>query len=107
MLTDLPRLHAGAHLNDGTDGLVPENASRRRLGNVALQDVQIGSADRGRIHSRDDVAIVFDLRVRDFAPALAARSLVHECVHRPTSASNPRLLSTVISIPTMDKVPTW
>ena len=41
--------HRAAHLGDDADALVTENPARRDGRNVALQDVQIGAADRRRV----------------------------------------------------------
>src|SRR5271157_5171064 len=39
-------LHTAAHLLDGADRLVAEDAAFADLGNVPFQDVQVGAADR-------------------------------------------------------------
>ena len=45
-VADSDARHAGADLLDGADRLVAEHASRAALGHVALEDVQVGPADR-------------------------------------------------------------
>src|SRR3978361_2005127 len=42
--------HGGAELEGGADRLVAEDASRFDPGHVALEDVQVGAADGGRVH---------------------------------------------------------
>ena len=42
-----------ADLLDGADGLVAEDRAGRGLGHVALEDVQVGAADRGGVDAHD------------------------------------------------------
>ena len=44
-----------ADLDDGSDGLVAEDPSRLDLGDVALEDVQVGPADRRGVDADDRV----------------------------------------------------
>src|SRR6185437_3830296 len=62
--------HAVAGLPDGPDGLVAQDPARLDRGHVALEDVQIGPADGGRVDLNDDVAVVGDLRGGHFFPGL-------------------------------------
>ena len=59
----------GAGFLDGTDGLVPENATLLDLRDVALEDMQIGAADRHRVDPHDDVGIGSEVGIRHFFPA--------------------------------------
>ena len=47
--------HRCADLDDRADGLVAEDRSRLHLGHVALEDVQIGAADRRRVDADDRI----------------------------------------------------
>ena len=58
---------------DGADGLVAEDAPVGHLGNVALQDVQVGAADRDRVDADDRVGVVDDHRLGDLLPRLVVR----------------------------------
>ena len=51
-------LHARADRLDGADRLVAEDAPVGDLGDVALQDVQVGAADRDRVDADDRVGVV-------------------------------------------------
>ena len=55
--------HRLAHLLDRSDGLMPEDPTCLDLGDVALEDVQVGATDRDRIDSDDDVGVGLQLRV--------------------------------------------
>ena len=48
----------GPDLGDGADALVAEDAARRHRRHVTLEDVQVGAADRGRVHPHDHVGRV-------------------------------------------------
>jgi hypothetical protein len=50
-------------------------------GHVALEDVQVGPADGGRVDPDDDVAVVEDLGVRYFFPGLLSGTVVDEGSH--------------------------
>ena len=50
-------------------------------GHVALEDVQVGSADGGRVDPHDDIAVVEDLRVSYFFPGLLPGTVVDEGSH--------------------------
>ena len=55
------RRDAAARLDDGADGLVAEDGPWLHLGDVALEDVQVGPADRRRVDLDDDVGRVQDV----------------------------------------------
>ena len=81
-------LDPAADALDGADGLVAEDASVGDLGDVALQDVQIGAADRDGVDAHDRVGVVDDHRHRDVLPRLVLRTVIHECLHlRPPSTA--------------------
>jgi hypothetical protein len=77
--------HAVADLRDGPDGLMAQDPAVADRGQVALEDVQVGAADGGRVDPHDDIAVVGDLRVRYFFPGLQTGTLVdegsHDCLH--------------------------
>ena len=57
-VADLDVLHAGADRLDGADGLVAEDAPVGHGRDVALQDVQVGAADRDGVDPHDGVGVV-------------------------------------------------
>ena len=63
------------------DGLVTEDPARRDLGNVALEDVQVGAADRDRLDPHNGIQIVPRHRIGDLVPGHRAFTVVHECAH--------------------------
>ena len=73
--------HAVAGLLDGPDGLVAQDPALADRGHVALEDVQVGPADGGRVDPHDDVAVVGDLRVRHLFPGLLTGTVVDEGSH--------------------------
>ncbi len=75
------RRDGGADLDDGADGLVAEDRPRRHLGDVALEDVQIGTADRRRVDAHDRVGRIDDRRVGHGIPGSLAWAVVHERLH--------------------------
>jgi hypothetical protein len=68
-------------LDHGADRLVAENAAGGGLGNVALEDVQVGTADRDRVDADDGVPVVGDIRVGYLLPLLAAGAAVNQRLH--------------------------
>jgi hypothetical protein len=60
---------------------VAEDPTGRHGRNIALQDVQVGAADRDSIDANDGVRVVADRRLRDLLPRLVAGSVVHNSVH--------------------------
>ena len=75
------RADAGADLQHGADRLVAEDRPGRRLGHVALEDVQVGAADRRGVDPHDRIGRVDDRRVIDRVPATFAGAVVHESLH--------------------------
>ncbi len=75
------RTDAVADLVDGPDRLVTQNPAVAHLRQVALENVQVGTADRGRIHLHDNVAVIGDLGVGYLVPGLAAGTVVNEGSH--------------------------
>src|SRR6185312_13707896 len=74
----------GAHRLDGADGLMPENPAVGDLGHVALQYVEVRTADGRAVDPHQGVGVVADLRGRDIVPGLGSRSVVDECSHGVT-----------------------
>jgi hypothetical protein len=62
------RRYGVAGLDDGAHRLVAEDRARLNLGHVALEDVQVGAADRGRVDADDRVRRLLDRRVGDLVP---------------------------------------
>ena len=71
----------GADSHDGSDSLVPEDPALGDGGNVALEDVQVGSADGRGVDAHDGVRGVGENGVGNLVPALPARTVVDECLH--------------------------
>jgi hypothetical protein len=57
---------------------VAEDASLFHGGDVALEEVQIGSADGGGLDLDDRVGRLMDGRLRDVVPGLVARPVIDE-----------------------------
>src|SRR5271170_3585038 len=75
------RTDAIADLVDGPDRLVAQDPAVAHLRQVALENVQVGTADRGRIDLHDNVAVIGDNRVGYLVPGLAPGTVVYECSH--------------------------
>src|ERR1019366_6433565 len=58
-----------------------EDAAYGHLGNIALQDVQVGPADGGRVHLDNDVRWTLDDWIRNLLPRLLSGTFVYECLH--------------------------
>src|SRR5580693_4561870 len=90
------RPHAGAGLDDGPDGLVAEDPALADRGDIALENVQVGTADGGRVDPDDDIVIAGDLWVWYLFPGLLARTVVndgsHDCLLLRSSASGTSLV---------------
>ena len=68
--------------DDGTDRLVAEDRPRLHLGHIALEDVQIGPADGGRVDPDDRVCRIDDGGVGNVLPGSLSRPVVDEGLHR-------------------------
>ena len=66
----LTGLDAGADRLDGADGLVAEDPAVGDGRDVALEDVQVGAADRHGVDAHDGVGVVDDRRLRHLLPRL-------------------------------------
>src|SRR5580693_3936929 len=75
------RTDAVADLVDGPDRLVAQDPAAAHLRQVALENVQVGTADRGRIHLHDNVAVIGDLGVGHLVPGLVPGTVVNEGSH--------------------------
>ena len=69
----LERRDRVADLDDRADGLVAEDRAGLHLGHVALEDVQVGAADRGRVDADDRVRRLLDGRDPGPRPRRARR----------------------------------
>jgi len=67
---------------DPTSSTVPAGGDLR---NVSTQNVEVGAADRHGVDADDRIGVVFDLGIGNRLPSLAARPVVHECLHRAPS----------------------
>src|SRR5207248_3463667 len=77
----LERRHRGADLDDRSHCFVSENRPGPYLGNVALQDVKVGPANRGRVDPDDHVGRLLNFRVRLLFPAAKPGPVVDERLH--------------------------
>ncbi|GAA3246276.1 hypothetical protein GCM10020256_73830 [Streptomyces thermocoprophilus] len=73
--------YVGAGLHDLADRLVSEDGAGADLGDVALEDVQIGSADGDGVDPDDRVGRLLDGRIRHVLPGGAARAVEHIALH--------------------------
>ena len=80
-VADLDRLDAGADCLDRPDRLVAEDPSVGHRGNVTLEDVQIGAADRDGVDADDRVGVARDRGLGYIFPSLLTGSVVHERLH--------------------------
>ena len=85
-VTDAESLDGIADLGDRADGLVAEDAAVGDGGHVAVQDVQVGAADRGGVDLDHDVGRFPDGCIGDVFPRLLARSVVYRAFIEPTLA---------------------
>ncbi len=74
--------HARPHRIDHPDALMPEDAPRRAGRDVALEDVQVGAANRGFGDPHHRVAGRLDFRLGAVFQGLQARPAVNKCFHR-------------------------
>src|SRR5580700_6584096 len=80
-VTARQRVHAVTDLDDRPDGLVAEDPALVHRGHVALEDVQVGTADGGRVDPHDGVVIADDLWVRYLFPGLLTGTVVNDGSH--------------------------
>jgi len=73
--------HRLADLGDRPDTVVPEDPAVGHRGDVALEDGQVGAADRAGGHRHGHIR-------RDFLPRIVARSVIDERLHQMTSVSS-------------------
>ena len=59
----------------------PSTVPAVHLGHVALEDVQVGAADRHGVDADDGIGVVDDRRVGDLLPVGLTGTVVDECVH--------------------------
>jgi hypothetical protein len=79
------RRNGVADLDHGSDGFVAEDPARLDLRNVALEDVQVGSADRRGVDADDRVRRGLDPRVGHGFPRALTWPVVHEGLHGSSS----------------------
>ena len=74
-------VHRGPHFLDAAHGLVAEDPSLFHGGHVALQDVQVGPADRGGRDPHESIGGLEDAGFRLVFPGALSRSVVDERLH--------------------------
>jgi hypothetical protein len=83
----------------GPDSLVTQDRPGSNLGHIALEDVEVGSADRRRVDPNDRIGRLLDRRIRHPLPGSLTRSVtsafmgssfVGHCHSRPACASRHR-----------------
>ena len=77
---------AGADLVDDADAFVAENAAGLAGRHVALEDVQVGAADRGLGDPDDRIGRRSDGRLGTIFQGLLAGSVIDECFHEARSS---------------------
>ena len=77
----LQRRDRGAGLDHRADRFMAEDAALGHRGHVALEDVQVGAADRRRLDLDDHVGRVLDARIVDVVPGPLPRTAEYECLH--------------------------
>jgi hypothetical protein len=75
------RRHGATGLDDGADGFVAEDRPRLHLGHVAVEDMEVGPADRRRVDPHDRVGRLLDRGVRNLVPGAVPGTVVHERLH--------------------------
>ena len=74
-----------ARVDDGADCFVAEDGARLHLRDVALEDVQVRSADRRRVDADNRVGRLEDARIGLRLPGLLAGTAVDERLHCESS----------------------
>jgi hypothetical protein len=64
---------------------VTKDPARRHLGDIPLQDVQIGTANRGGVDADDGVGLINHHRVGNLVPTLVVRTVIYESFHGDSS----------------------
>src|SRR5262245_18057291 len=80
-VSGLHRRHRGPDLDDRPDRLMTEDRARLHLGNIALEDVQVGAADGRGVDADDCVRRLLDHRVGHVLPRADAGPAVDETFH--------------------------
>ena len=80
MIARLQRIDGGADLLDDPHPFVAENAAGFASRHVALEDVQVGAADRRARHAHERVGGRLQFRHRPLLERLAP-GVVDECFH--------------------------
>src|SRR5580704_1004312 len=86
MIAEIERRDGRTCFMNDADAFVTENASRLTTRHIALQDVQIGAANRCARDAHDRVGRIDDGRHRTFVERSFSRAVIYECFHsRDTS----------------------
>src|ERR1019366_9555149 len=80
-VADVYVLHARADLFDAPHRLVADDAAVDHRQDVALQDVQVRAADRGRVDPHDRVGVGRQRRAGHLLPGLVPGTVVNERLH--------------------------
>ncbi len=76
--------HVRADLDDLADRFVAEDGSRAHLGDVPLQDVQVGPADGDGVDPHDGVGGFLEVGIGQILPRGPARTVEYVALHRDT-----------------------
>lgn len=80
-VTGADRADVAAHVDDLPDGFVSEHRAGAYLRYVALENVQIGPADRDGVDTDDRVGGILDTGIRHVLPRGLSGTVEHECFH--------------------------
>ena len=80
-VTDPEALDRVTHLSDGADRLVAEDAALGDRGDIALENVQVGAANRGGIDPHHHVGRFLNRRVRNLFPRLLPGPVIDKRLH--------------------------
>ena len=81
MVSRFERRHPRADFLDNADALVTENAAGLAGRNIALEDVQVGAANRRLGYFDDGIGGRRDFRLRTFLQGFLARSRINKGLH--------------------------
>src|SRR5450759_5655224 len=81
VVADLKVGDGRAGLDNGADRLMAEDGAYLHLRHVALEDMQVGTANRGRVDLDDGVGRQLDGRVGDRVPGALPGTVINECSH--------------------------
>jgi hypothetical protein len=80
-ITDRESLDRPTDLGDGADSFMTEDAALGDRGDIALEDVQVGAADRSGVDPHHHVRRFLDRRVRNLFPCLLPGPVIDQRLH--------------------------